>query len=167
MRAKHLAWLLAYPVYQVIGTARHELSHAAAAILQGAHVTQVQFFPSHLAGKGWYWGYIRFTGGTNGWAVPAAPYLGDLITFGLTAWIFLRFPGMPDWAKANLFILGILSPWLDLAYNYQKVFTLGNGDVVDLMCALAPISVNAVFIFALVSLGAWAVVIFRTRKRPA
>ena len=166
MKAKHFAWLIAYPVYQIIGTARHELSHAAAAVPQGAHITQVQILPSHLAGRGWYWGYIRFTGGTNGWAVPAAPYLCDLITFALAAMIFRRFPGLPDWAKANLFILGILSPWLNMAYNYRKVFFGSNGgDVVELMCALEPVSVNLVFIAALIAMGAWAVAVFRTRLR--
>ena len=46
MKKKDFLWLLLYPVYQTIGTFRHEGSHALAAMAEGAEVTQFVFWPS-------------------------------------------------------------------------------------------------------------------------
>jgi hypothetical protein len=43
-----LWWLLGYPIYQTLGTIRHEGSHALVAMLQGAHIIKFQAFPSIL-----------------------------------------------------------------------------------------------------------------------
>jgi hypothetical protein len=51
MKRKDLLWALAYPVYQIIGTLRHEGSHALAAMAEGAKVTKSVFWPNfHLGG---------------------------------------------------------------------------------------------------------------------
>ena len=54
MKRKDLLWFLAYPVYQTIGTLRHEGSHALAAMAEGAEVTKLVFWPSFSNGR-FYW----------------------------------------------------------------------------------------------------------------
>ena len=56
MKRKDLLWGPAYPVYQIIGTIRHEGSHALAATAEGARVTNFVFWPSFDLG-GFQWGY--------------------------------------------------------------------------------------------------------------
>lgn len=165
--AIHFAWGLLYPLYQVIGTARHEASHAAVAMLQGARITEMAVLPSHRPERGWLWGYVRFQGGQTDWAVSAAPYACDIIWFALFAWILVRFRRMPAWLWANCLILGILSPWLDIAYNFAKAYLGVKGDVYHLMSALGTLPVQAAFIFVLVAMGVcgWAVIRARGATR--
>jgi hypothetical protein len=39
LQKRDMLWILAYPIYQIIGTIRHEGSHALVALLEGARVT--------------------------------------------------------------------------------------------------------------------------------
>jgi len=73
MRRKDLLWILAYPVYQIIGTIRHEGSHALAAMAEGIEVEKFVFWPSLPGGK-FYFGYVNWEGSTT-WFVTAAPVL--------------------------------------------------------------------------------------------
>lgn len=75
-----LLWLLGWPVYQFFGTVRHELSHAAVAVWQGAHITKIEFFPSFQT-EGFLWGYVNWTGGHVNSLVAVTPYLGDFFVF--------------------------------------------------------------------------------------
>ena len=58
MKKTDLWWLLAWPVYQLVGTARHELSHAVVAVWHGARITQIEVLPSFQP-EGFRWGYVR------------------------------------------------------------------------------------------------------------
>jgi hypothetical protein len=46
MKRKDLLWILAYPAYQIIGTIRHEGSHALAAMAEGVEVKKFVFWPN-------------------------------------------------------------------------------------------------------------------------
>jgi hypothetical protein len=70
LQKRDLLWILAYPIYQIIGTIRHEGSHALVALLEGARVTEFVFWPSFTK-YGFYWGYVRITGSTD-WIFLAA-----------------------------------------------------------------------------------------------
>ena len=74
-----LLWLLAFPLYLIAGTLRHEGSHALAAVLHGAAIQQFVFWPSWVGGQ-LIWGYVNYTG-SDTWYIMAAPYLIDLLTF--------------------------------------------------------------------------------------
>jgi len=116
LRKKDLFWIIAYPIYQIIGTIRHEGSHALVALQQGARVTEFVFWPS-ITKHGFYWGYVRITGSTD-WVFYAAPYLADLLTFALLfcvcMWVLIR----RKWVWLNLMIIGIISPFANSLYNY-------------------------------------------------
>src|ERR1700730_3496770 len=72
-------WLFAYPLYQGIGTARHEGSHALVALIEGAKIEQLVVLPSTVGGQ-FLWGYASWSGPTD-WVPLAAPYLCDLLTY--------------------------------------------------------------------------------------
>ncbi|NIN63998.1 MAG: hypothetical protein GTO63_04630, partial [Anaerolineae bacterium] len=54
---KDLVWLLATPLYILIGTLRHELSHAIVALLLGAQIERLVFWPT-WSETGFRWGYV-------------------------------------------------------------------------------------------------------------
>jgi hypothetical protein len=162
MKALHAGWALLYPLYQIIGTARHELSHAVTGVLQGGTLLDIRLLPMHDPVRGWFWGYARFAGPTH-WTVAAAPYATAIALFALGAWICSRFRGMPAWMWMNCFILGVLSPCFDIAYNLAKVYFRGNGDVYELMRALGPIRVQAIFLGALIAMGVGIGAMIRAR----
>ena len=83
-----LLWLLAYPFYQIIGTARHEASHAFVALVEGAKIEQFVILPSIVEGH-FVWGYVLWSGSTD-WVALAAPYLCDLLTYLLFFFICTR-----------------------------------------------------------------------------
>lgn len=138
-------WVLAYPVYQTIGTIRHEGAHALAALWQGATITQFVFLPSIRDGK-WYWGYVRWTGTTT-WATTAAPYIVDLLTVGIAIVCLRTFmKHMPWWIRLQIFIIGILSPFFNTLYNYIRGFFAPNNDVYKLLHILPSSGVHLFFV---------------------
>lgn len=162
MKIKHLLWFLAYPIYQVIGTFRHETSHAIMAILQGAQIEEFVFLPVLKEGKRVVWGFVRWSGPTN-WLTTAAPYFCDLITFGIFFWICFRVSFSMRWIWLNLVILGMLSPLINSTYNYLGVFR-GTNDVGRLAKALPGYSVHIYFIFTFILYVVGLVLVFRSSR---
>ena len=108
LRWLDLLWILAYPVYQILGTIRHEGSHAIAATIEGAHVTNFVIYPQTDLGR-FTWGYTEWNGDT-GWFTDAAPYLCDLLWFAGFFFLITRVAWKihPIWL--NLVVLGLISP---------------------------------------------------------
>jgi len=113
---RDLFWLLAYPIYQTIGTFRHEASHALVAMMEGATITDFVFWPSFTK-FGFYWGYVRYTGTTD-WVCDAAPYLCDLLLFALFFLVIMRAPITKKWIWLNLIVIGLVSSFVNSFYNY-------------------------------------------------
>ena len=113
-------WLLVYPLYQIIGTFRHEGGHALAALLGGGEVEKFVFWPSLYKGD-FYWGYV-ICPGAKGWFFIAAPYLVDLLTFGFFFTLCMVVLFKKRWIWLNLVIIGILSPLVNSFYNYWGGF---------------------------------------------
>src|SRR6476620_5797218 len=80
LRWTDLWWLLAYPVYQTLGTIRHEGSHALVATLEGADVTKFVIYPQTDLGR-FTWGYTQWNNADTDWVTLAAPCLCDLLWF--------------------------------------------------------------------------------------
>jgi hypothetical protein len=149
-------WLLAFPLYLLIGTLRHEASHALVGWLEGAAITEFVFWPTTHRGGLW-WGYVRFDSPTS-WLTTAAPYVVDLLTFGLFFWLCIRYPFQRRWLWLNADIIGIISPLVNSAYNYQNAFR-GAGDIGRLLDVLPPTAVHAYMIGTIVlyAIGLWLV----------
>jgi len=138
-------WLLAYPLYQTIGTIRHEGAHAVAILLEGGRVDEFVFWPTW--GERFYWGYVRWSGRAD-WLVSAAPYLLDLITFAVFYLICTRARIRQHQLWVNLAAIGLISPSINSGYRYVSSF-FRVGDLTPVMAALPPLVVHAYFILTL------------------
>jgi hypothetical protein len=143
---RDLLWLLAYPVYQTIGTISHEGSHALAAMAEGLKVKEFVFWPRFLNGQ-LYWGYVDW-GGSTTWFPRVAPYFCDLITFFVALLIILEAKPRRRWLWLNILIIGMLSPLVNSAQNYFGGLRVLN-DVGELLHDLNPIAVHLYFILTL------------------
>lgn len=167
MKKRDALWLLALPLYLLIGTARHELSHAAAAHLQGARITHIRLFPSIDPEIGLIWGRVGHEGGNVTWVTTAAPYFFDVATFAVFLFICMWAPRMPRWLWINCFIIGLVSPLVDVVYNYQKVFWSPHGDVPRLAMHFSPMLIHAVFLPVIALFAAGIVMALRVFSRAS
>jgi hypothetical protein len=156
LKKTDLWWLLGWPVYQLLGTARHELSHAAVAVCQGARIEQIAIVPSFQS-DGFLWGYVSWTGGRVTWLVAAAPYLVDFAFYLAVLFVCLTAFRLRRWLWLNLFILGLLSPFVDTAANYSKLFRRPAGDVNELASQFPPVLIHSLFLGVMLFylLGMW------------
>jgi hypothetical protein len=163
---KDWLWALGLPIYILIGTARHELAHAFAATLEGAHVESIHLIPTLTPNNGVLWGYVNWTGTTT-WITLAAPYFCDLATFLLGLWIFSLRITMPRWIRVQVFAIGVLSPAINSLYNYQAVWYNPLADVSRVMTTIPPVWVGAwiVLSLAVYCAGILALVRSHTNRR--
>jgi hypothetical protein len=161
LHKRDLLWLLAYPLYQLIGTFRHEASHALAAVLQGATLERFVFWPT-WSESSFRWGYVSWSGSTN-WVTTAAPYLCDLATFVVIYLVCTRLRFRRHWVWVNLVAIGQISPLINSAYNYLNGLR-GSGDVGWLLGTLPGPVVHTWFA---VTLAVYVVGLFLTlRPKP-
>lgn len=125
--------VLAYPIYQILGTLRHELCHAAAAKAFGATITELSVLPCRRDGQ-WYWGYTRWVGDLTGdqrSAVRRAPYAIDVLL--IAVWFILFYPN--EFESFHLFaftaVMLLVSPVADIVYNMVKALVWRRGDLAD------------------------------------
>ena len=131
-------WAFGLPIYILIGTARHELSHALAATLEGAHVESIHLLPTLTSNRGVLWGYVNWTGTTT-WISLAAPYFCDVVTFLLGCWIFRSRITMPHWIRVQVFAIGVFSPAINSVYNYQALWHNPLADVSRIVTMIPPV----------------------------
>lgn len=123
---------LLYPLYQVIGTARHEYMHALFGTIQGLDIHEIRILPSRIDGK-WYWGYIRWSGGEGGALFYTAPYIADAILLVLASLVLKTWVNV-DWWESHVHtlfataIILLVSPAVDIVYNMFKWWIWGLGD---------------------------------------
>ena len=148
LQKRDVFWLLAYPIYQIIGTVRHEGSHALAAVAEGAKIEQFVILPS-TAGGHFFWGYVLWSGHTD-WVPLAAPYLCDLLTYVVFFFMCTRIPFRSHGVWVNLIILGLVSPLINSTYEYILSFTAPVSDVARLLSELPKLAVHSYFVVTLV-----------------
>ena len=161
-KRKDLLWLILYPVYQTIGTIRHEGSHALAAMAEGAKVTEFVFWPNFDLGK-FHWGYVSWHGYTT-WFTTAAPYFCDLLTFFVAFLIILEAKPKRRWLWLNILIIGMLSPFINSAQNYFRGVAGSLNDIGELLLVLNPIAVHLCFALTLL-FYAWGLYYCYFRKK--
>lgn len=152
-------WLLAFPIYLVIGTFRHEMSHAVVAHLQGAEILELTFWPSTYNGKSYY-GYVLWQGETT-WLAIAAPYFCDILTYGIIFPLVLLKRFKRHWLWLNLVIIGLISPMVNSLYNYLR-----GTDVQKLYEALPDLLIHGSFLLGL-GLGLLGLVLVFTISKHA
>ncbi len=156
-----LLWLFAYPIYQTLGTLRHEASHALVALLEGARIRAFVIWPTLSQQGRITWGYVSWAGNTS-WLTTAAPYACDLLTYALCFWLCMTRPFSRRWVWLNLVILGLVSPLINSLYNYMGGFFKSN-DVGRLLQTLPPVTVHLYF---LVSISIYIIGLIAVLKHP-
>ena len=131
----------------IVTTFRHEGSHALATLLQGVELIEVRLLPGYREDVGFYFGYVIRGDGGN-WLILAAPFLTAVIWFAL-AFMLLRQLRMPGRWWSAVFLLGIVSPLIDLVYNYQGGFWRAGSDVARLLDSLPDPVVHLGFLTAI------------------
>ena len=162
MKKTDLLWALAYPIYQTIGTIRHEAGHALVAWLQSARITEFVFFPGRH-GEIFYWGYVNWQGEIT-WTSLAGPYILDLLTFAVFFLICYKLPFKRHWLWLNLVIVGMISPLANSAYAYIRSFSASTNDVIRLLAALPAWPVHLYFIATLALYAIGLVLVFRRSR---
>jgi hypothetical protein len=152
----------------LVGTARHESSHAIAAAAQGARIEHIQLLPSFLDGAGLLWGSVSWSGGHPGWKMTAAPYFCDVLFFSGFFLLCTFAHRMPQWLWINCLVIGLLSPFVNTAYNYSKLFWRSDGDVNTLVFVFGGPRIHILFLTMLgvFAAGIWFAIHLRA-KNPA
>jgi hypothetical protein len=162
LRAKDLLWLLGYPAYQVLGTIRHEASHAVAAKIEGARILRFGILPRIDGQRGILWGYVVTEGHTTNFT-SAAPYLVDLVTYAAFFVFCMRLRG-PRWLWLNLAVIGVLSPAIDTLYAYVNAAFRDIGDVAHLLRTGPAPAVHACFAAAIAAYSAGITALLRVSR---
>ena len=132
----------------LVTTFRHEGSHALTALLQGVELREVRLFPGIREDVGFYFGYvIRGDGGT--WLIDAAPFFSALV-WATAAYLILMNMSVHRRLWLPAVFVGLVSPLVDLAYNYQVGFWREGTDVSDLLASQPSVIVHLYFIFSIV-----------------
>jgi hypothetical protein len=123
----YLLHLLLAPAYLILGTIRHELSHALAACASGVEVKEVRVFPSVVDGK-FYFGRVLMNAKPCRF-IKLAPYIA-VAAFAVAGWWVVAWAealwGLHGWLVAG--ILCWVSPGIDLAWNILKWIVWKKGD---------------------------------------
>ena len=123
-----------YPLYQIIGTWKHEGAHALAAKAQGLTIVEFKFIPSRVDGR-WLWGYVRWTGGVANMTTLLMPYYVDAALFCVSVGLFTGIA--EEWWAQHIqlfflsFILTIILPLVDVIYNLGKWWIKDTGDFAE------------------------------------
>jgi hypothetical protein len=71
----------------------------------------------------------------------------------------------PRWLWINGFIIGMLSPLIDTAANYSKLFRRNTGDVNELAAQFPPAAIHAVFLVIMLAYLLGICCVWRARGR--
>ena len=164
LHRRDLLWVLAYPLYQLVGTLRHELGHAVVAILLGGKIEKLVFWPTQTE-AGFHWGYTVWYG-RPAVIVSAAPYILDLVVFGTFFLICTRVRFRRHWVWVNLVIVGLFSPFVNSVYSYVRG-VMGAGDVARLLVDLPGALVHGFFAVTLVTYAVGLLFILWPRAKVA
>lgn len=136
--------LLAIVSLVLVTTVRHEGSHALAAWLSGVEIYEVRLLPGVHPELGFYFGYVS-RGDGGGWVIDAAPFGAAMLWFGLGIALMRRLQRTSRWWFPAVAV-AVLSPLVDLVYNYQGGLWRGGTDVADLFAALPNSLVHVYFL---------------------
>jgi len=128
-------------------------------MLEGYRVTEFVFWPTEG-----YWGYVNWDGPISV-ANIGAPYVCDLLTFGIFFSVCMLVLFKRRWGWINLIALGIISPLVNSYHNYRGGLQ-GPNDVGKLL-KLIPDEIVHWYFWLTISLYALGLVIVFSLSRTA
>ena len=112
-----VTWLLGAPFYILINSLWHQLASILLVWMTGGKVLSMSFLPI-FSNSGWLrFGAVTWQGGID-CLILSAPYFADLLIFFCFAAIIYNFRIKHRWVLINLFIIGLLFPFVNSGYNY-------------------------------------------------
>lgn len=141
-------------------TIRHEGSHALVAYTEGAEILELKLLPGIHKELGFYFGYVKHSGDTS-WLTEAAPFFSDTLCILISLYFIIKLRLKIQYRY--LIVFGIISPVVDLIYNYQGGFWREGSDVNDLFNLLPNWIVHIYFILSIL-LGFYVVNYYRRKK---
>lgn len=110
---------------------RHELSHALGAFLVGGRINEIRLTPGIHEELGFYWGYVSYTMEPH-WIVKMLPFFIDTFSISI-GFLIVIWSQIKSYDLLRLLVLFlIVSPIIDLIYNYQGVFWRQTSDVYEI-----------------------------------
>lgn len=131
--------IVGYPVYQILGTIRHELAHVIAYRLSGYGIKEMRVFPFRDKDGEWYWGRVMpetKPGARNNVHMHLAPYYACALSIAAFVAIYFnaRECSLAEISRRDYNVIlaitmsMLVSPLVDTAYNLYKCVRLGRGD---------------------------------------
>lgn len=132
--------LLLFPLYQTVGTIKHEGAHALAAIYAGFDIQRFVFWPQRDLGT-FTWGYVLFgMDGPDG-PIPVKvpryvrlmPYYVDVVWYavGILLSRLIDIEGTIAFWRVGLLVTFMVLPVVDVMYNAGKWIFFKRGDFAD------------------------------------
>ena len=131
-------------IYSII--LRHEGLHALIAWFEGAQIKKIRLFPGYREDLGFFFGYVAYGEGAS-WVTTFAPFIGALVSV-LIAFLIAKKWNLKGLKRDIIIWFGILSPCVDLMYNYINSFLKPISDVAELMTIVNPFYIHIYFIFS-------------------
>ena len=130
------------------------------AYLEGADICELRLIPGIHEELGFYFAYVKHSEQTT-WLTEAAPYMADILLLLITISLLL-------WKKNiryfnAIMFLGILSPFINLLYNYQGGLWREGTDVADLFDLLPDFMVHIGFVASMM-ISLFALYFLRKRR---
>lgn len=166
LRLTDLWYLLGIPAYVILGTIRHEGSHALAAKIEGADITKFVIYPQSETGR-FTWGYTAWTGGNTGWFTDAAPYLCDVLWFAGFFFLVTRIQWKTHWLWLNVVILGLLAPLVNSFWQWMAgIFGSKQTDVAKWLAAGPDAVIHLYFLITCTAYVLGLLVVFWRVPKP-
>ncbi len=146
-------------------TSRHEASHAAMAVVQGATIDEMTLLPGVHPELGFYFAYVSHSEETT-WLTDAAPYFADIV-LAVIAFLWAQKLKSGAVLRRAVVLFGLVSPLVDLLYNYQGGLWRAGTDVWDLLQVLPGVAVHGYFLISIVGIVFALATLRRERVRSA
>jgi hypothetical protein len=115
--------------------------------LEGADIYELRLIPGIHDELGFYFAYVKHSEHTT-WLTEAAPYFADILLLLITISLLLLKKNVRYFNE--ILLIGMLSPFIDLIYNYQGGLWRDGTDVADLLILLPGYIVHIVCIGSIV-----------------
>jgi len=125
--------VLLIPIYQIISTLRHEGAHALTAMAYGFPIITFKVLPHRFEGN-FYWGRVSWLPTDKDRSlIYMMPYIVNLLFIA----VGVLLTKLVEWSSFHIYavamILLVISPAIDMVYNFGKYLFCRRGDFAQIL----------------------------------